>query len=229
MKIEGLLSNGWKRNVRPSLARRLLAGCLRRQVLGLFAVVLSMSCGGVPKTYYYTLQMPAPPARNDPKTTFVLGVEHFRAVEMLRDDRIVYYESPTEVNFYQYHRWGSDPASMLSELAAAWIQSAGAFADVRMLPTREPVDYILRGRLHNFEEVDYPEGGKGRVSLELTLLRLRDHKVVWSAEPLAETPVQEKGVAAVVRALNDSSQQLLRDALPGLIAQVEQDYKGHTP
>lgn len=169
--------------------------------------------------------MAAPPARSDPKTTYVLGVEHFRAVEMLRDDRIVYYESPTQMNFYQYHRWGSDPASLLSELALEWIQRTGAFADVRMLPTREPVDYILRGRLRNFEEVDYEEGGKGRVGLELTLLRSRDHKVVWSVQRQAETAVQEKGVAGVVRALNDSSYQLLGDVLPGMIAQVEQDYK----
>jgi len=219
---DGLLSNVWKRKRAHGRA----AG------VGLLLALLSASCGSVPKTHYYTLQMVAPPARNDPKTPFVLGVERFRAVEMLRDDRIVYYESPTEMNFYEYHRWGSDPASLLSELALEWVQRTGAFADVRMLPAREPVDYILRGRLCDFEEVDYEGGGKGRVNLELALLRSRDHKVLWSVQRLAETPIQEKGVPGVVRALNDSSDQLLRDALPEMIAQVEQDYKasqGPTP
>jgi ABC-type uncharacterized transport system auxiliary subunit len=169
--------------------------------------------------------MSAPPARNDPKTTFVLGIERFRAAERLRDDRIVYYESPTEMNFYEYHRWGSDPANMLSELALEWLQGSGAFADVHMLPTREPPDYILRGQVFNFEEVDYEGVGKGRVNLELSLVRRRDHIVVWSIRRLAETPVTEEGVVGVVRALNDASYQLLREALPGLIAQVEQDYK----
>ena len=182
--------------------------------------------------YYYTLQMPAPPARTDPKTAFVLGVEHFRAPEMLRDDRILYYQSPTEMNFYQYHRWGSDPASMFSELALGWIQGAGVFTEVRMLPAREPVDYILRGRLEHFEEVDEAGGSKARVSVELTLLRSRDHKVVWSDQRQAESAVQEKGVAGVVQALNESSQQILREALPGMIEQVEREYKssqGPTP
>jgi ABC-type uncharacterized transport system auxiliary subunit len=112
VKTDGLLSNAWKGKPAHGLG----------PVVGLLLALVSASCGSVPKTYYYTLQMVAPPARNDPKTTFVLGVERFRAVEMLRDDRIVYYESPTEINFYQYHRWGSDPASLLSELALEWIQ-----------------------------------------------------------------------------------------------------------
>ena len=121
---------------------------------------------------------------------------------------------------------------MLSELALEWIQSTGAFAEVRMLPIREPVDYILRGQVLNFEEVDYQGEGKGRVNLELPMVRTRDHKVVWSFQRLEETPVEEKGMAGVARALNDATDQLFRDALPGLITQAEKDYQdiqGQTP
>jgi ABC-type uncharacterized transport system auxiliary subunit len=135
---------------------------LRRSAaaLGLVGALVSASCGGaLPKTHYYTLQAPAPPPSNDPRTNFVLGVERLRAPEMLRDDRIVYYESPTQMNFYQYHRWGSDPATMLAEFLAQWIDGMGVFAQVRLLPGREPLDYVLRGRLLSFEEVDY-EGAK---------------------------------------------------------------------
>jgi len=155
----------------------------------------------------------------------VLGVEHFRAAEMLRDDRIIYYESPTQMNFYQYHRWGSDPATMLTELAAQWLEDMEIFVQVRMLPVREPVDYILRGRVFSFEEVDYEGGGKARVNRELLLVRCPDHKVVWTARHQAETPIPEKGMAGVVSALNASTHQLLREVLPGLVAQVEQDLK----
>jgi len=239
VKTDGLQSSAWKRSTAilavftggtPVLPRRL--GRMFPAAFGLLLVLFSASCGSVPKTHYYTLHIPGPPARNDPKTPFVLGVEHFRAAERLRDDRIVYYESPTEMNFYENHRWGADPASMLSELALEWIQRTGAFTDVRMLPIREPVDYILRGRVLNFEEVDYEGEGKGRVNVELSMVRTRDHKVVWSFQRLAETPVEEKGMAGVARALNDASDQLFRDALPGLITQAEQDYqaiRGQTP
>src|SRR5271169_3957273 len=74
--------------------------------VGLLALALS-GCGGkIPATHYYALKLTPPaPAVSDPKTTFVLDIEPFRASESLHDDRIQYYESPTEFGFYEYHRW----------------------------------------------------------------------------------------------------------------------------
>lgn len=201
------------------VARRAGAG------LGLLAALIGASCGSLPKTYYYTLRRPAPLPAHDPRTNFVLGVEHFRAVEVLRDDRIIFFESPTQLNFYQYHRWSSDPATMLSELAARQLDEMGVFAQVRLLPSREPTDYLLKGRLLNFEEVDYEGGGKGRVGLELVLVRTRDHKLVWSFIRQAESAIEGKGVPGVVEALNTSSERLLREALPELAAQAEREFK----
>ncbi len=192
---------------------------------GLLVLCLSISCGGLPRTYYYTLRTPAPPVTSDPRTGFALGVEHFRAPEMLRDDRIVYYQSPTEVNYYEHHRWSSDPPALLTESTAEWINNAGVFGQVVMLPSRQPVDYILHGRVEHFEEVDYEAGGKARVSLELTLVCARDHKVAWSGRNSAEAPLEGKGMAGVANSVNAAVDQLLRGLLPGLVAQVEKDYK----
>ena len=199
--------------------------CARRPryLLALLALGMAVSCGGVPKTNYYALRFPAPPPAHDPKTNFVLGVEHFRSLDILRDDRIIYYESPTQLNFYEYHRWSSDPPTLLSELTARALRQMQLFADVRMLPSREPVDYILKGRVFHFEEVAEGSSEKARVGLGLTLVRSRDHKVVWSAERQVEQPIQTKGVAGVVEALNACAEGLLAEVLPGLAAQVERD------
>ena len=208
-------SNAWNR----SFQARACA------VLGLLAAAFAAGCGGVPKTYYYTLQVPAVPAPNDPKTNYVLGVEHFRAPEILRDDRIVYYVSPTQINFYQYHRWGSDPATLLSEFTAQWLESSGVFAQVKMLPVRERVDYTLGGSLLSFEEVDSDGGAKVRLALALSLVRTSDHKLLWSGEQRQEMPLPERGVEGVASALNASCAQALRGMVPGLTTQVEQDFK----
>lgn len=201
-------------------------GDLSGAAIGVLAALLCASCGGsVPKTLYYTLEMAAPPLpADDSKTSFVLGVEHFRAPEILHDDRIVYYKSPTELSFYDYHRWSSNPATLLAQLVARRLRDSGTFAHVRLWPGREPVDYTLRGHLFNFDEVDY-EGTKGRVSLELTLVRWRDRKVVWSAKSQAERPAEGSGVAGVVKGINAASEELLHEVLPGLVAQVESDFK----
>jgi len=204
-------------------------GSFPAQACAFFALLVAAvaaGCGGVPKTYYYTLQVPAVPAPADPRTNYLLGVERFRAPEVLRDDRIAYYVSPTQLNFYQYHRWGSDPASLLSEFTAQWLDSSGVFAQVKMLPAREPVDYTLGGSVTSFEEVDSEGGPKARLALELSLVRTSDHKLVWTGERRLETPLPDRGVEGVASALNASCAQALRDLVPGLITQVEQDFKG---
>jgi len=195
---------------------------LRVAALALAAVALA-SCGSASRPNYYTLRVPAAPAANDPKTAAVLGVERLSAPEVLRNDRILYYESPTRLNFYENHRWSSDPSSLVRDSLAGQLSQAGVFSEVRLLPARDPVDYLLRGRLLNFDEVDYEGGAKGRVRLELTLVRVRDRKVLWSDVRQAQVPAPGKEVAGVVEAVNAASDQVLKELVPGLLAQVKQD------
>src|SRR5271167_2099890 len=205
MKNAELESNAWGRS----------AAACAGSLAWLAVAVLCASCGGARPVHYYTLQMPAPANTGDPKTNFVLGVEPFRATEALRDDRIPYYQSPTQLNFYQQHRWDADPATMLSALAQRQLQQTGVFAQVRLAPFLEPVDYVLRGRVLSFSEVDYQGGVKARVGLRLTLLRMPDRKVAWSAERQVENVVQEQGVPSVVSALNAGTKQILDEMIPG--------------
>ena len=191
--------------------------------VGLVAVLVWASCGGAPRMHYYTLETPSAPAPSDPRTSLVLGVEHFRGLDLMRDDRIVYYQSSTQLAFYEQHRWSADPPAMLAELSYRWLEQKGIFAEVRLAPYRDPVDYTLRGRVLNFEEVDGPTGVKGRVGLELTLVRSRDRQVVFFGRRQAEAAAQEKGVAGVVGALNSATHQLLDEMMPGVAAQVEND------
>ena len=212
MRIVESQSNSWSASGRGWAA-----------VLGLLLALAGVACGGLPKIHYYTLPIPPPPEAGDPKTNLILGVEPFRAVEVLRDDRIVYFESPTQLNFYEYHRWSSNPATMLTDLTIRRMNMLGEFAGVRILPSRAPVDYVLRGRLLNFDEVDFDAQVKGRVVLELSLLRSRDNALVWSGIRQAESVAEGKGVPAVASALSAASGQLLDATLPLLVAAVERD------
>jgi len=193
--------------------------------VGLVAVLVWASCGGSPPTHYYTLETPSAPAPSDPTTNLVLGVERFRGPDIMRDDRIVHYQSSTQLNFYQQHRWSADPTAMLAELCHRWLEQKGVFAEIRLAPYRDPVDYSLRGRVLDFEEVDDPTGVKGRVGLELSLVRSRDRQVIFFERRQAEAAVQEKGVAGVVSALNSATRQLLDEMMPGVVARAENDYR----
>jgi len=213
MKNGELESNAWGRSAAAGFL-----GCLA-------VALLCASCGGSRPVHYYTLQMPAPAPLGGPKTNVVLGVEQFRATEPLRDERIAYYQSATQLNFYQQHQWDADPPTMLAALAQRQLQQTGVFAQVRLAPFRQPVDYVLRGRVLSLEEVDYQDSVKARVGLGLTLLRLPDRKVVWSAQRQVENSVQEEGVPGVVSALNAATKQILDEMIPAIVAQVESDYR----
>jgi len=194
----------------------------------LAAAVLCASCGGPRPVHYYTVQMPSLAPLGDPRTNFVIGVQQFRAPEPLRDDRILYYQSPTQLNFYQQHRWDTDPATMLSALAQRELQQTGVFAQVWLAPYAGNVDYVLRGQVLSFSELDYQGGVKARAGLALTLLRSPDRKVVWSAQRQVENAVQEQGVPGVVSALNAATKQILDEMIPAIVAQVESDYRAST-
>lgn len=207
--------SGWKvcpRKTRWQLGTVLLTAC-----------AAAASCGSVPKTDYFALRVPAPSAAPDPKTAAVLGVERFGAPEHLRDDRIVYYESPMQLNFYQYSRWSSDPATMTRDSVAQRLNQSGVFAEVRQLPAREGVDYYLGGRVLNFEEVDYEPPVKGRVALELSLARAEGRKVFWSGTRQAMVAAEGSGMPAVVEAVNAATDQVLNELLPPLLTAAEKD------
>lgn len=221
MKNEESESSAWSNGTRAIAAS------------GLVVAFLFASCGKTPVTHYYTLQVPPPPAASDPKTHFVLGVERFRASQHLRDDRLIYYQSPNQLGFYQQHRWSSDPATMLAGLVQRLLEQTHVFAQVRPAPLREPGDYVLNGQVWSFEEVDYEGSVKARVGLGLTLLRSRDRQIVWSAQRQMENAVQEPGMAGVANAFNAAVKQVLDEMIPGIIAQVENDFRaskeGTTP
>jgi ABC-type uncharacterized transport system auxiliary subunit len=192
---------------------------------GLVAVLMWASCSGTPPMHYYTVQTPSAPAPDDPTTNLVLGVERFRGPDIMRGDRIVYYQSSTQLNFYQQHRWSANPTAMLAEMCQRWLEQKGVFDQVQLAPYRDPVDYTLRGRVLDFEEVDDPAGVKGRVGLELTLVRSRNRQTIFFERRQVETAAQEKGMAGVVSALTRATQQLLDEMMPTLVAKVENDYR----
>jgi ABC-type uncharacterized transport system auxiliary subunit len=167
----------------------------------------------------------APGGSDLSKTPFVLEVEHFRALDALQDDRIVYYQSADELNYYDYHRWSSEPGTLVAELAARRLGEMGVFAQVHEFSHTAPADYVLRGRVLDFEEVDYEGGGRGRAALELSLIRNHDRKVIWMDRREREQAVQGKGLDGVVRAVSAAMSQVLNELLPELATVVAQDYK----
>ena len=187
------------------------------------------ACASTPKTRYYTLHVPPPPSASGPKTHFVLQVERFDTPDVLRDNRLIYYKSPTELNFYQQRRWSSDPGELLADLAMKYFAETGLFQQVYAYPAPVHADYTLRGRVLNFAELEYEKSdhgglGQGKVSLKLDLIRTKDYKVVWSARLEDAEPIRKKNTRGVVDALNNAVGRVMLKAYAGISQAVEHEF-----
>lgn len=216
MKTVGSQSKGWESS----------AKCLKAGGLALLAAFFCTACASTPKTRYYTLRTPPPPAAASARTHFTLQVERFDTPDLLLDNRIIYYTSPTQLNFHEYHRWASDPGDLLSEVAMKFFASTGLFQQVFAYPAPVNADYTLRGRVLDLDELRYGMNGGGksgeaRLGLKLDLLQSQQNKVIWSARLEQAEPIQQSNVEGAVDAMNIAAERLLQNAYTGISKVVE--------
>lgn len=199
--------------------------CLGAAGAVLLAVLISAACGPS-GTRYFTLLVPKAPAATGPKTRFILQIEHFDAPDLLRDSRIIYYTSPTQLRYYQRDRWVSEPGEILSELALKYFAETELFQQVYPYPAPTPADYTLRGRVFDFAGIAYGKNdlgkaGEARLGLELDLIATEQNKVVWSARLTDTEPAQKNNVQGIVNAMNAAAERLFQQAYGGISQAVE--------
>lgn len=186
------------------------------------AALLCASCGATRPSRYYAIEVPASgsSAANAMPVTLLVG--RITAPQVLRDDRIAYRSSSTEIGMYEYHRWSEPPASMMEALLVRRLRADGRYQSVQSLSSNAEGDFILRGRLHQFEEVSGNPGIAARVSLEIELFEKKSGTVVWNHLFNDEEPVATKEVPAVVDAINRGSQKVLDQIASGLASYFAQ-------
>lgn len=167
-------------------------------------------CGAARPSAFYWLTVPANrtsvAAPAPYPVTLLLGP--VTSSDLYREDQIVYASNGQAMGQYQYHRWAEPPAEMIHDLLLRELQLSGRYKQVYSLRSDVRGDYVLRGRLYDFCEVD----GKAlaaRVAFEFELCNSETGTVVWKSNYSHDEPVDGKDVAAVVAAMN-------RDALSGL-------------
>jgi ABC-type uncharacterized transport system auxiliary subunit len=158
----------------------------------------------------YTLRLPDPPAAPPPSSKLTIGVELFSAVTPLNDRRILKYESPTQVRYYDNDHWVSEPTTMIAEFAARYLERMGIARHASLLPWVESMDYVLQGEIQHFEEVENGSQREAHVTLELTLLGFPKRELAWSGTFRARQPVPADNVPAAVEALSLATQSALK-------------------
>lgn len=188
-------------------------------ILALATLGLAVSCG-MPKTSFYRLQFPVAERGSSPANDATLGVQRFRASNLLRQDRIVYSTADNQVNYYQYHRWAEDPAAMVTSLFVREVAGRHLFRDVAQFRPDKGTDYYLRGRVLALEEQDRGPSVSVRVAVEAELLKSKTDAVVWTGRAERERPVPRKDVSSVVEEMNRATQEVIGQLADGIAQAV---------
>ncbi|MGH9445699.1 MAG: ABC-type transport auxiliary lipoprotein family protein [Terriglobia bacterium] len=190
---------------------------MSRFILIILATMAIGACGSGRPIHYYTMELPpAPaPARSAYPVTVLIG--RISAPEILQDEPIVYRSGPNEIGTYPYHQWAEPPAQMVKDMLIRRLRASGEYRSVAELGSSVQGDYVLQGRLYDFEEDD-TSSITVLVSMELELLDRRSRETVWTHYYSERTPVKGKEISDVVSALDHNLAEDLTEVASGLDA-----------
>ena len=183
----------------------------------ILCLVMLNGCGAARPSKFYQLTVPSETASvPDPaphSVTLLLGP--ITTPELYRDDRLVYTSNGEAMGTYEYRRWAEPPADMINDVLLRELQSSGRYEHISLLRSGVRGDYVLRGRLYDFREID-GNGLSVRVAFDFELRDSKTGATVWSHSYSHDEPVNEKDVSAVVSAMDRDVQSGLNEVLGGL-------------
>jgi ABC-type uncharacterized transport system auxiliary subunit len=180
-------------------------------------------CGGkILYPHYYALDIPAAPSavETGARAPATVAVRRFETPPYLRQGRIVYRPTATEIGFYEYHRWAADPAATVTAATIDSLRSRRLFAFVKPYDGQGGEDYLMSGRLERLEEIDSAGAVQVAVRLSADLVDVRTGATVWEGEDDETMAVEGRDVNSVVAGLSQAVQR----SIERLVANLDQHF-----
>src|ERR1700678_194731 len=182
----------------------------------IFTLALSLNgCATGKPIHYYTVGFPPAPPLNASTQNVSLLVGEIRGADLYRDTRIVYRVGTNQIGVYQYSRWVEPPVELLQSRLIRVLRASGDYHSVAGLGSNSDGQFVVRGRLYDFAEVD-GANIEGLVSMEFELYNRKSGKIVWTHFYSQSEPVQGKNIPAVVTALDTNLVRGLKEVATGL-------------
>jgi ABC-type uncharacterized transport system auxiliary subunit len=185
------------------------------------ACLAGAGCADTRRVHYYTLASAEPrviPDRPDGPTILVAGIA---ASEPLQDARIRYRAGANEESAYEFHHWTERPGAMVRDGLIQALRSSGKYQRVLEASSSAPGDYLLRGRLHEFDEVDN-HAIQTRISLHLDMVDKRTNRIIWDHLFERDEPVSGKSIKEVVASMDRNLARIASQAA----AEIERFFAG---
>jgi ABC-type uncharacterized transport system auxiliary subunit len=192
-----------------------------RQIVAFITLVLAgvglSACGGGRPIRYYTVELPqaAQPSTRAHAITLLIG--RIAAPGILQDEPLAYRSGPNEIGIYEYHHWVEPPARMVKVILIRQLRASRKYQSVAELGSSVQGEFVLQGRLYDFEEVDGASTA-ALVAMEFELVDRKTSKTVWTHFYSYSQPVQGKEIPDVVSALDHNLVRGVTEIASGLDA-----------
>jgi ABC-type uncharacterized transport system auxiliary subunit len=166
---------------------------------------------------YYRIEVPTAAAPSPATGVFgvTLHIANIEAPAIMRDGRILYEVGANEVGTYEYHRWVETPDRMVQNALIRMLRSSGKYQSIDRFMTGAKSDYIVRGKIYEFAEIDKPEIYT-RVSIEIELHETPSNRTVWSHVYSGEEKVDGKEMPNVVQSFDSNLNRRLSEIVAGI-------------
>jgi ABC-type uncharacterized transport system auxiliary subunit len=171
-------------------------------------------CGSPKPIKYYAVQIPAAPSTAAATYPIDVRVGKIIGPSLLQSAPIIYKTSANEIGVYKYHRWQDPPVDLVQSKLLYMLRSSGTYQSVTDSATSD-AEYIIRGRLHEFAELD-KDGINGVITMEFELYNRKTAKILWTHFYSQIEPSQGKDVAGVAQALDRNLDRGLKEVMAGL-------------
>jgi cholesterol transport system auxiliary component len=179
--------------------------------LSMACCLVSAGCLSTKPAHYYTIQPASPPPAGQAKPDgLILQVGDITTSEALQDARIRYRSGSNEAGAYEYHRWNERPGSIVRDSLVRALRASGRYQRVLDSSSVAAGDYLVRGKLYEFGEVDNASIHT-KIWLHVDLVDRKTNRNVWDHVTEREEPVNGKTVGDVVQSLDRNLRQVMNE------------------
>ncbi len=172
-------------------------------LLGLvLSVAGCLSSGGEEKPrHYYRVSIPREERALDP-VPVSLVLRPFDVDGLLDREGILYQTSDVDRGYWLLHEWIEPVAGMVRSAIQEDLEASGLFEAVHLLENEPLSDIVVSAEIHEFGELDRPDGWYGVVDMTIEANRVKgDGRLVWRSRIRRLEKAEKRTVADTVRAL----------------------------
>ena len=176
----------------------------------LIGAVLSLtlwSCasGPAPIDHYYQIDAGVPDAPLATKLEGNLQVDRLRTDALMGERQLLYKKTAdaSEIRQHPYQRWSDPPAILLQTELIAFLSAASAADTVISATARVKPDYVVSGRILNFERVLKPEV-RAVVEIQLAVTRAAGEEILVNHSYREERAAENSTIAASAVAFSEA-------------------------